>query len=206
MHVSLRRAALGTALLIAALLAGLAAYRYGVPPRYAGPLSPPPNPPAPAELALKVFDPARPLPAVRFADAGGRERTLREFRGRVVLLDIWATWCAPCRKEMPSLDRVESTLGAADFVVLPVSIDRTGMAAVAPFYRALGIRNLAPYLDPLGRGTSALTIPGVPTTLLVDRSGRMVARKVGGAEWNSPPMVALIRRYLPGAAAAADRR
>jgi thiol-disulfide isomerase/thioredoxin len=202
MHASFsrasRRLALLTTILFATLLSGLASYRYGTgllsPPRVGTSASP--------ALALSVFDPPRPVPPIRFTDGLGHDHTLHDFRARVVLLDIWATWCGPCRNEMPSLERLDAKLDGADFSVLPVSIDRTGLAAVAPFYRAIGIARLGVYLDPLGRGTSALAIPGVPTAFLIDRGGEMVARKVGGADWDSPDMIALVRRYLPAVAAA----
>ncbi len=210
-HGGLRRVARGlalfTALLCGVLLASLAAYRYGPLPPHAGPGAPLPlvgAAPAPDDLALAVFKSPRPIPAIGFTDAVGRAKTLQDFRGRVVLLDVWATWCAPCRQEMPALDHLDGRLGGADFVVVPVSIDRNGHAAVEPFYRVLGIKRLGVYLDPLGRGTSALSVPGVPTTLLIDRYGRLLARKIGGAPWDSPPMIALIRRFLPPADAAAE--
>jgi thiol-disulfide isomerase/thioredoxin len=207
MHALLRRAARGLALLAILLLAGLAAYRYGPLARHVGSVSPLPIVGAPSseDLTPAIFDPPRPVPAIRFTDAGGQTRSLRDFRGRVVLLDIWATWCGPCRKEMPALDRLDEKLGGADFVVLPVSIDRAGLAAVAPFYRALGIERLGVYLDPLGRGTAALAIPGVPTTFLIDREGRLAARKMGDAQWDGRLMMALIRRFLPPGAAATAR-
>jgi thiol-disulfide isomerase/thioredoxin len=204
MHAWLRRGTRGlallTALFCAIVLVAVAASRYPLLSRQAGPVSPLPiiaAAPPPAKLALTVFDPPRTVPAIRFTDADGRAQTLEDFRGRVELLDIWATWCGPCRAEMPALDRLEGKLGGASFGVLPVSIDRNGRAAVEPFYRALGIARLGVYLDPLGRGTSALAIPGVPTTLLIDRNGRELARKMGGAQWDSPPMTAFIRRFLP---------
>jgi thiol-disulfide isomerase/thioredoxin len=206
MHAWLRRGtrglALFTAVVCAILLAAFAASRFGLLSRHAQPLSSVPiigAAPPTRTLALKVFHPPRPVPAIRFIDAEGQAQTLQDFRGRVVLLDIWATWCGPCREEMPALDRLEGKLGGADFIVLPVSIDRNGSAAVEPFYRALGIKKLGVYLDPLGRGTSALAIPGLPTTLLIDRDGRLAACKMGGAQWDSPPMTAFIRRFLRSA-------
>jgi thiol-disulfide isomerase/thioredoxin len=203
-HVA-RRIALVAALLSAVMLAVLAAYRMGPLSRQAGPLPVTGAVPR-ADLALQVFNPPRAVPPVRFSAADGRALSLDKFRGRVVLLDVWATWCGPCREEMPSLDRLDGKLGGADFAVLPVSLDGKGTAAVEPFYRALGIERLGIYLDPLGRGTRALAIPGVPTTLLIDRGGRMVAKKAGGAQWDSASMIALIRRYLPPDAAPTDGR
>jgi thiol-disulfide isomerase/thioredoxin len=197
-----RRLALVSAVGGAVLLAIFALARYG-------PLAPSRLPvsalpvvgPTPAHLTFTVIDPPRRLPPIRFADAGGRQLSLRDFQDRVVLLDLWATWCAPCRNEMPALDRLQGELGGHGFAVVPVSIDGTGINAVEPFYRELGIERLGIYLDPLGRGTSGLDVPGLPTTLLVDRDGRLVARQEGGARWDSPEMVARIRRYLPPAAA-----
>jgi thiol-disulfide isomerase/thioredoxin len=202
---AVRRLTLAAALVIAVLLAGFAGYRYGPPALRALLPAPPGGVAAPHNLELAFYEPPRPLPAVRFADAEGREQSLSDFRGRVVLLDIWATWCAPCRKEMPALDRLEGKLGGADFVVLPVSIDRGGMAAVRPFYRSLRIGNLGAYVDPLGRGTSGLDAPGLPATFLIDREGRLAARKLGGARWDDRRMIALIRNYLPPASASVGR-
>jgi thiol-disulfide isomerase/thioredoxin len=162
--------------------------------------------PGSADLGFAVFAAPRPAPATRFTDGGGRGRSLGDFRGRVVLLDIWATWCAPCAREMPSLDRLEGNLGGAQFIVLPVSIDRDGGAAVAAFYRRLGIKRLGVWLDPLGDGTSVLGLPGLPTSFLIDREGRIVVRAVGDAEWDGPEMIARIRRYLPPDAVAAPGR
>ena len=192
------------ALLAAVLLVGSAAYRWWSPVHHETGLPGAGNP-ADGELALSVFDPPHPIAPIRFADATGRMHGLPEFRGRVVLLDIWATWCVPCRREMPALDRLAGRLAGTGFLVLPVSIDRDG-STVAPFYRALGIERLGVWLDPLGRGTSPLAVPGLPTAFLIDREGRMAARKMGAAQWDDPAMIALIRRWLPPASAAAGPR
>ena len=147
-------------------------------------------------LALSVFDQPRPIPEIRFQDEQGHEMTLGDFRGRVVLLNVWATWCVPCRKEMPTLDRLQARLGGKDFLVIALSIDRKGVEAVRGFYQEVGVAKLAIYVDPSGTGSRALAIPGVPTTLLIDREGREVARKMGEAEWDSPEMVALVERLI----------
>jgi thiol-disulfide isomerase/thioredoxin len=150
------------------------------------------------QLELSVFDQPHALPEVRFQDDQGRDLTLGDFRGRVVVLNVWATWCVPCRKEMPTLDRLQARLGGKNFLVVALSLDRKGVEAVRGFYQEVGVENLAIYVDPSGKGSHALAIPGVPTTLLIDREGREVARKMGEAEWDSPEMVSLVERTTHG--------
>ncbi len=197
-HQAPGRSALLAVLLVGAALASLASYEWfrQTPNRQAPPgatsESSTANP-----LTLSVYDEPHPVPAIQFTDGDGRALTLADFKGRTVLLNVWATWCAPCRKEMPSLDHLEKQLGGKDFIVLPVSIDRKGLSAVKPFYEELRLVSLGVYLDSSGSIQGTLAIPGVPTTLLIDRAGREVARKMGAAEWDSPEMTALIRRYLP---------
>jgi thiol-disulfide isomerase/thioredoxin len=190
-----------TTLLVAAVLAYEIARRASAPaPQVAGSSAPTgsANPNSSANsLALSVFEQPRPLPEIWFQDDQGHDLTLAEFRGRVVLLNIWATWCVPCRQEMPTLDR----LGGKDFLVMALSIDRKGVDAVRDFYREIGVEKLAIYLDPSGRGSRGLAIPGVPTTLLIDQEGREVARKMGAAEWDGPEMVSLIERTIRGESA-----
>lgn len=158
---------------------------------------------APAErLALMRVDPPRPLPAVRFVRGDGRVVTLEEFRGRAVLLNFWATWCVPCRVEMPSLDRLQAALGGTEFEVVALSIDRGGPEVVEAFYLEVGLRSLAVYVEPTGEVARVLGAVGIPTTLLIDREGREVARKIGPVEWDGAEMVGAIRRLLslPGVA------
>lgn len=159
--------------------------------------------PAANPVELSLFDQPRDVPKIRFTDAENRALTLVDFRGRVVLLNIWATWCVPCRKEMPSLDRLQARLGSDDFLVLPLSIDRAGLPAVKRFYEELGLQKLGIYIDLSGAGSRALGIPGVPTTLLIGRDGREVARKMGAAEWDGPEMLTLIRHQIDSRPAAA---
>jgi thiol-disulfide isomerase/thioredoxin len=152
--------------------------------------------PQSSDLDFFILDMPRTLPDLHFIDGDGREMTLADFRGKVVLLNIWATWCVPCRKEMPALDRLQSELGGSDFQVLALSIDRQGKAVVEPFYRELGLKTLAIYIDQTGKATQALHTVGVPTTLLIDRDGREVGRKMGAAEWDSSEIVEIIRRHV----------
>lgn len=148
--------------------------------------------------------PPKPLADFTFTDNEGRTLTIADFKGRVVLLNLWATWCGPCVKEMPSLDRLQGALGGDRFQVVALSTDRTAGAAVVPFYARLGIANLAVYLDPKSASLSALGPRGLPTTLLIDPEGREAARLEGGAEWDSPEMLAFLRKMAGAASGAAS--
>ncbi len=131
-----------------------------------------------------------------FEDGTGGKRHLADFRGRVVLLNLWATWCAPCRAEMPTLDHLQARLGSRDFEVVALSLDSGGPQAVKRFFREIGVHSLAIYVDPSMDAQGALGAVGVPTTLLIDRDGREVARKLGPAAWDSPEVVDFIRKYV----------
>lgn len=137
-----------------------------------------------AEIMPPHVDP-RKIPDTAFVDGEGRELSLEDFRGRIVLLNVWATWCVPCREEMPTLDRLQERLGGEDFHVLPLSIDRAGLDVVRRFYEEIGIRHLGLYLSEGMRAMRELYVVGLPTTLLIDRNGRELARLVGPAEWDS---------------------
>lgn len=149
-----------------------------------------------AGLGFNLYAQPRALPLIRFSDGNGRTRSLADFRGKVVLLNIWATWCVPCRKEMPTLDRLQAKLGGPGFEVVALAIDDDGLPAVQEFYMQTGIKRLRVYLDKRGEALSNLGVTGIPTTLLIDREGREVGRKLGPAEWDSPAAVKLIRGYL----------
>lgn len=133
----------------------------------------------------------RNVPALSFQDEDGRTLTLADFRGRVVLLNLWATWCPPCRKEMPSLDRLNAKRGGPAFEVVALSID-ADPAAVKPFYREIGVTSLRGYFDSNARASAELGAFAVPATLLLDRHGREIGRALGPAEWDSPQVEALI--------------
>lgn len=137
----------------------------------------------------------RELPALSFQDEAGKTLTLADFRGRVVLLNIWATWCPPCREEMPSLDRLNAKRGGPAFEVVALSIDHKP-DLVQPFYREIGIKTLRGYHDPSMRVTSTIGVSGVPATLLIDREGREIGRALGPAEWDSASVEALIDAAL----------
>lgn len=138
----------------------------------------------------------KPLPELRFQDSAGRARTLADFRGRVVLLNIWATWCPPCREEMPALDRLQATLGGPDFEVVALSVDHQGAEAVRKFFEETGITALERYIDPSAQAAFKLGAVGLPATLLVDREGREIGRHVGPAQWDSPEIVKVLQRKI----------
>jgi thiol-disulfide isomerase/thioredoxin len=149
--------------------------------------------------SFAFWDKPRALPGLSFSDENGRTLSLSDFHGRPVLLNIWATWCVPCREEMPALDRLQAQLKDAGLVVLPLSIDRQGTAVVKPFYQELGLTSLGIYVDSTG-ASFRLNAPGIPTTLFVDREGREIGRKVGAAEWDSQEIVSSIRQRFALAA------
>jgi thiol-disulfide isomerase/thioredoxin len=143
-----------------------------------------------------LHDAAKPLVAIEFQDAQGQPRHLADFKGRVVVLNIWATWCVPCRREMPALDRLQAILGGPDFEVVPVSIDRGGIETVRKFFSEIGAHDLAMYLDASGQSLRTLRAMGLPTTLLIDRAGREIGRVVGPAEWDAPEIVAVLKSVV----------
>jgi len=148
---------------------------------------------------IKRAETPRPLPELHFVDGTGARHSLADFRGRVILLNVWATWCVPCREEMPALDRLQAALGGPDFEVVPLSIDRGGVSAVRSFYGELELRALRIYVDASGEALTKLGAVGIPLTLLVDRDGRELWRVVGPAEWDKPAAVNRIRSHLPEA-------
>ncbi len=144
---------------------------------------------------LHLLDSPRALRTIAFEDGQGRKRALSDFRGRVVLLNVWATWCVPCREEMPALDRLQQNFGGPGFEVLALAIDAGGAAAVKRFYEEIGIRALAVYVDRTMRASGDLAVVGVPTTLLIDRDGREIGRRTGPAPWDKPETVRWIAAY-----------
>jgi thiol-disulfide isomerase/thioredoxin len=136
------------------------------------------------------------VPDLKFIDGGGKPLSLANFKGYPVLLNIWATWCLPCRKEMPSLDRLQAKFDPAKFRVLTLSIDRAGIPAVKKFYADLGIKSLGVYVDQPNAALSQLGLVGIPGTLLINPEGQEVGRKLGPAEWDSPEVIALLREHF----------
>ena len=137
---------------------------------------------APLLVRAKPLD----VPAIEFVDGDGATKSLADFKGKVVLLNIWASWCVPCREEMPALDKLEQELGGKDFAVVAVNIDKGGPDKARAFLAETGATHLGLYTDPTSKMFAVLKTVGMPTTLVLDRDGKEIGRLVGPADWSSP--------------------
>jgi thiol-disulfide isomerase/thioredoxin len=150
--------------------------------------------------AFAVADPSRRLPDLAFRDGTGAERHLADWRGRTVLLNLWATWCVPCRKEMPALEALEGKLGGSHFEVVAINIDTRDPDKPRAWLKEVGIDRLAYYADPSAKTFQDLKTvgraSGMPTTLLVDPSGCELGTVAGPAEWASDDAIALVTAAL----------
>ncbi len=136
-----------------------------------------------------------PVPDFAFRNSTGETVSLNTFHGKVLLVNFWATWCAPCIRELPSLDRLQAVLGGADFKVLAINSDRRSRKVVQPFLENLGISHLDIYFDEQMVVGRALGVKGLPATFLVSRGGMVIGSLDGVAEWDSPETFALVRYY-----------
>jgi thiol-disulfide isomerase/thioredoxin len=185
----MRSALLGFGLAAAILLNG-AAFASPAPAACA---SPPP--------ALGKYKPTaetREIPTATFLDAEGNEKSLVDFRGAGLVLNFWATWCAPCVKEMPALDRLAANAGGRGLRVLALSADREGAPVVRAFFEVNGVGHLAVTVDKLSRVARAVGVDGLPTTVLYDAEGREIGRVVGVAEWDTPAALDFLGGCLAG--------
>jgi thiol-disulfide isomerase/thioredoxin len=147
---------------------------------------------------LKLANPPMPLPPISFSDAQGNTHRVADFQGHGMVINLWATWCSPCVAEMPSLEKLSRAVAKDDIAVMPLSSDRGGADVVENFFAKNNIRALPVLLDPSGAAAGAFHLPGIPTTLIVDRNGQERARMVGSANWGSPEAIALVRRLANG--------
>ena len=197
-----RRIALGTVVAV-----GVAAVVYGVTgPSKGGAAACPAAAATTARLdplirgevaALSLAQPARAEPEIAFRTPDGQPTSLAAFKGKALLVNLWATWCVPCRKEMPALDALQREQGGPDFQVVAVNVDTARLDRPAEFLKQNGIEDLPLYSDPTADVLQALKrqggLLGLPTTLLVDRNGCEIGRMAGPAEWASPDGQAVIR-------------
>ena len=150
--------------------------------------------------AFAVPDQPVRLPDLAFADKDGKPRTLADFRGRTVLLNLWATWCVPCRKEMPALDALQGKLGGERFEAVAINIDTRNLDKPKAWLEEVGIRRLGYYADPSAKVCQDLKTAGkafgMPTTLLIDAQGCELGVLAGPAEWASDDALRLIETAL----------
>ncbi len=138
----------------------------------------------------------RPRLEREFQTANGAAKTVEDFEGKVVVLNFWATWCPPCRKEMPYLDALQAEMGGDDFQVLALAMDRASVDKIKDFYQSIGSENLKIYREPTLRIGTEAGVLGMPITIILDRQGREIARLQGEAKWDAPEAKALIRQVI----------
>lgn len=145
---------------------------------------------------VTLLESPRELPQISFKDGDGNTRSLGEFEGQVLLVNFWATWCAPCREEMPSLDNLQRELGSDDFSVLAIGQDLQGIEKTKKFLKALKVEHLDAYNDKTVKSGRAFGVFGLPATLIIDRNGNEVGRLVGPAEWDSYEAIELLKAVI----------
>jgi Redoxin len=142
------------------------------------------------------FDTPQSLPRIVFEDAAGKDLTLSVMAGRIVLLNFWATWCAPCLAELPELDRLQAYFSDSDFSVLALCTDGRSLQSVGDFLVAHHVHNLSPYVDPTGDDMHNCAITAIPTSFILNRRGQALGMLAGGAPWASAAGRALIAYYI----------
>jgi thiol-disulfide isomerase/thioredoxin len=137
-----------------------------------------------------------PLPDITFLNGKGEEVSLKHWHGKVVLLNLWATWCAPCRQEMPALNRLAQALGSDKFQVVALAVDKGGLDGARKFLKETDADKIELFADPTARDGTKLKVIGMPTTILIDAKGREIGRLIGPAAWDSPEAKRLIEASL----------
>jgi thiol-disulfide isomerase/thioredoxin len=160
------------------------------------PAPPPAATTAPQSVGQFIaLDAPLPAPDLSFTARSGEAKHLADFRGRLVLVNLWATWCVPCVEEMPALDRLQANLGS-DLTIIAISEDRRGAEIVDPFLAKTGIKHLAIFLDPKSTALNEFAVQGLPTSFLIDRDGMIRGKLEGAAKWDEAPMLAIWQRYI----------
>ena len=147
---------------------------------------------------LVILDTAVPAADVPFTAADGSATTLAASNGKIRVVNFWATWCAPCREEMPALAALEAARGGDDFAVMPIATGSNTPESITRFMDEAGVAGLGTALDPDGALAAAMRVPGLPVTVILDRDGREIARMLGGADWDSASALAIVDHLLAG--------
>lgn len=148
---------------------------------------------------LRFVEPT-PVTDTAFTHAEGGEHTLAQFEGKHIVLNFWATWCAPCRKEMPMLSELQSEFGGDTFEIVTIATGRNELAGIKRFFDEIEVDNLPIYLDPRQKLAREMGVLGLPVTLVIDPDGNEIARMIGDAEWNSESAKSIIRTLIADSA------
>ncbi|MCI0350691.1 MAG: TlpA family protein disulfide reductase, partial [Acidobacteriales bacterium] len=151
-----------------------------------------------------IYDPPVAVPAVRLQRIDGKRIDIASFRGKAILVNFWATWCPPCQRELPLLNKLHDIVRSEPLEIVAISVDKAGSTAVKPFVNRLNIERLRPYLDPGGQiaksvgedGPAPFVLYGLPITYIIDRQGDIVGYLSGEADWTSAAGLALLRYYM----------
>jgi len=147
-------------------------------------------------LKLSFHETAKPAVTTAYTDADGKERTLTEYRGKYVLVNIWATWCPPCRKEMPSLDRLQKQKGGDKFEVVTIATGRNTVPGIKQFFASADVTSLPILLDPKQSLARDMGVLGLPVSVILNPEGQEIARLTGGAEWDTDSTFAIIQSLI----------
>ncbi|MDD9923399.1 MAG: TlpA disulfide reductase family protein [Boseongicola sp.] len=143
-----------------------------------------------------IFSEAQPVSDKTFTDPGGSEMTLADFQGKYVVVNFWATWCAPCRKEMPQLSELQAEFGGDTFEIVTIATGRNPLPAIDRFFDEIGVENLPKYLDPSSALARDMGVLGLPITVILNPEGQEIARMRGDAEWNSDSAKAIVAALI----------
>lgn len=145
---------------------------------------------------LVVHSEAKPVPAEAFVSEDGAIITLSDYAGKITLVNFWATWCAPCRHEMPMLSALQEQLGGPDFEVVTIASGRNAPAAMKKFFDEIGVDNLPLHADPKMGLSRQMGVLGLPITVILDREGSEIARLQGDADWSSDSAKAILQTLI----------
>ena len=149
-------------------------------------------------LRMILPDEPKPAPAVSFVDASGATKSLSDYKGKVTAVHFWATWCAPCRSELPTVNAMAESLAGNNIAILPLSVDRDGPEVVSTFYQENDIDALPLFVDDGLKAFRAFKLAGIPATVFVDEDGNEIARVLGDRDWSKPEVTELVRKLVAG--------